>query len=35
MLKCSKCKNENIYSADYCINCGYQFEEIEKKTAKL
>ncbi len=35
MLKCSKCEKENIYSADYCQNCGYEFQEIEKKTAKL
>lgn len=35
MLKCKKCNKENIYSADYCQDCGYQFEEIEKKTAKL
>lgn len=34
MLKCIKCTKENIYSANYCSDCGYHFEEIEQKTAK-
>ena len=30
---CSKCKEKNIYKANYCKKCGYVFSEEEKEKA--
>jgi len=33
-MKCIKCLSKNIYKANYCRNCGYQFSSKEQKIAK-
>lgn len=33
-MKCSKCKCENIISANYCRKCGEKFSDEEKKIAR-
>lgn len=33
-MKCIKCRQENINSANYCKKCGYHFSKSEQKIAK-